>query len=399
MLTLTNSTVSGNSSTSSQNGGGIENEESGRLTVANSTVSDNSTAANGGGIDNDGMLTLTNSTLSGNTANKGGGIENEEFSTLIVSNSTLSGSNGGGVENETNGSLTLKNTIVASGLSGANCVSNGTFTSDGHNLSDDKTCNSFLNATGDLNNTSAGLDPGGLKDNGGSTQTIALLASSAAVDAVPLTPTNYCTAIDGTTPIATDQRGVTRPQGSACDIGAFELVPAATPTATATATATSTRTATATPTATATATPTRTATATATATGTPTTTATPTRTATATPTPVPVTLKIKPKALKFPKTTVGTPSKSKNVKVSNPKGKKKHPGVPVLIEMISDPGVFTQTTNCPPSLAASSSCTIMVTFTPSAAMKQTGTLTITDNANGSPQSVPLSGTGKASKSK
>ena len=50
-----------------------------------------------------------------------------------------------------------------------------------------------------------------------------------------------------------------------------------------------------------------------------------------------MTLKITPKALKFSKTTVGTSSKPKNVKVSNPKGNKKHPGLPVLIEMISDP--------------------------------------------------------------
>jgi hypothetical protein len=107
-----------------------------------------------------------------------------------------------------------------------------------------------------------------------------------------------------------------------------------------------------------------------------------------------VTLKITPKALKFAKTTVGTPSKPKTVKVSNPKGKKKHPGVAVLIEMISDPAVFSQTNTCPASLAAGSSCTIAVTFTPSAAMKQTGTLTITDNAKGSTQTVRLSGTGK-----
>jgi hypothetical protein len=109
---------------------------------------------------------------------------------------------------------------------------------------------------------------------------------------------------------------------------------------------------------------------------------------------VPVTLKIKPKALKFSKTTVGTPSKPKNVKVSNPKSSKKHPGFPVLIEMISDPAVFTETNTCPASLAAGSSCAISVTYTPSAAGPQTGTLTITDNAHGTMQTVTLSGTGK-----
>ena len=80
--------------------------------------------------------------------------------------------------------------------------------------------------------------------------------------------------------------------------------------------------------------------------------------------------------------------------MSNPKGNKKHPGLPVVIEMISDPGIFTETNDCPASLAAGSSCTIAVTFTPSAAAEQTGTLTITDNANGNPQTVQLSGRGK-----
>ena len=76
-----------------------------------------------------------------------------------------------------------------------------------------------------MNNTPAGLDPNGLENNGGPTPTIALLPSNPAINAIPLSPTNYCTAIDGVTAIATDQRGVTRPQGPACDIGAFERVP------------------------------------------------------------------------------------------------------------------------------------------------------------------------------
>ncbi len=125
-------------------------------------------------------------------------------------------------------------------------------------------------------------------------------------------------------------------------------------------------------------------------------TATPTPTAIATPTPTaaPVTLEIKPKALKFAKITVGTPSEPKTVTVSNPKGTKKHPGSAVLIEMISDPAVFTQTNDCPASLAPGTGCSISVTFTPSAPTNQTGVLTITDNAKGGRQTVSLSGTGK-----
>ena len=92
---------------------------------------------------------------------------------------------------------------------------------------------------------------------------------------------------------------------------------------------------------------------------------------------------------------VGTTSNPKTVKVSNPNGNKKHPGSPVLIEMISDPGVFMQTNDCPASLEAGASCSISVTFTPSAPpTTQMGTLTITDNAHGSMQTVHLSGAGK-----
>jgi hypothetical protein len=170
--------------------------------------------------------------------------------------------------------------------------------------------------------------------------------------------------------------------------------PTSTPTHTATATPTSSKTATPTATPTTTATPTATATRTATATATPSMTATPT----VTPTPVPVKLKIKPKSLKFPKTSVGSTSSPKTVKVSNPKGKKKRPGIAVQIETISDPGVFKETSNCPiwpaSGLAAGASCSISVTFTPSAPAKQTGTLTITDNADGITQEVKLSGSGK-----
>jgi YVTN family beta-propeller protein len=111
---------------------------------------------------------------------------------------------------------------VANSSSGGNCFNNPLGpVSAGYNLSDDATCTSFTQ-TGDLNNTPAGLDPGGLQSNGGPTQTIALLATSPAVDAIPVSPINHCTDVVGN-PVTTDQRGVSRPQGPACDIGAFEL--------------------------------------------------------------------------------------------------------------------------------------------------------------------------------
>ena len=63
------------------------------------------------------------------------------------------------------------------------------------------------------------LDPAGLQVNGGATLTIALLADSRAIDAIPA---EDCTDTGGI-PIMEDQRGETRPSGSACDIGAYEL--------------------------------------------------------------------------------------------------------------------------------------------------------------------------------
>src|SRR5438093_620514 len=159
----------------------------------------------------------------------GGGILLDNTSTLMVTNSTISGNSsggGGGIANDA--SLRLTNDIIANS-NGGNCYLTGgvgqNATSDGHNLSDDYSCSTFFTQVGDLNNIPAGLDPNGLQDNGGLTKTIALLPTTPAVDAIPVSPTNYCTLADGTTPVTTDQRGVTRPQGPACDIGAFELQP------------------------------------------------------------------------------------------------------------------------------------------------------------------------------
>jgi hypothetical protein len=225
-LTVTNSTLSGNSDMSGigYGGGGIFN--AGPLTVSNSTLSGNSVASsagNAGGIWNQGTLTMSNSTLSGNSAGNGGGIFNNSSGTMTITNSTLSGNlaNNNGSDIFNSASATLKNSILATGGPGApgNCY--GSFTSQGHNLSDDNSCS--LTGTGDLNNTPAGLNPVGLQKNGGPTQTIALLATSPAVNAIPLSPTNYCTDVNSA-PITADQRGFARPQGSACDIGAFETV-------------------------------------------------------------------------------------------------------------------------------------------------------------------------------
>jgi len=223
-ITVTNSTVSGSSA---NQGAGIENDGTG--TVTGSTITGNTGTGSGAGIFNNGTLTVTNSTLSGNNGSASGAIESGPSAPAVsISFSTISGNSasvfGGGITNF-GLVMTVKNSILANNGSGGNCyVYTGypAITSAGHNLSDNGTCAPFFTGTGDLNSTPAGLDTG-LKGNGGPTQTIALLSGSPAIDAIPVSPTNFCTDTSGN-PVTTDQRGTTRPQGPACDIGAFEYI-------------------------------------------------------------------------------------------------------------------------------------------------------------------------------
>ena len=89
----------------------------------------------------------------------------------------------------------------------------GNITDGGNNIEDGDTCG--FSETTSLSNTDPILDPAGLQDNGGPTQTIALLSGSPAIDAG-----------DDTACPSADQRGISRPQGSNCDIGAYENKPA-----------------------------------------------------------------------------------------------------------------------------------------------------------------------------
>ena len=203
-VTLLDSTIAANAA---EFGGGLANLAT--LVLTRSVIADNSCSVAGGGIFNRGTLTLTNSTVSQNVATtaSGGGIVNDN-GTVTMTNSTLSGNlsglAGGGIFN--NGTLTLRDSIVANS-SGGECFNIGTVNDLGHNIVEDGSCISHPSSmSGD-----PGLGP--LTDNGGPTLTHALFESSIAIDA------GGCAG--GST--SADQRGVARPQGGACDIGAFEL--------------------------------------------------------------------------------------------------------------------------------------------------------------------------------
>jgi predicted outer membrane repeat protein len=216
-LAVSNSTVSANSATY---GGGIGNETA--LSLNSSTVSGNSASIDGGGIyADDGSLTISNSTVSGNSAsNDGGGILNA-LGNLSITSSTVSGnsaSSGGGIANH-GSSATLASSIAA-GNAGGDC--SGTVMTNGYNLVGADCGFSFVGDQTVADSISAiGIKP--LAYNGSKTQTMALIEKSPAVDAIPVS----ALAADGITPLClafgtTDQRGVKRPRGPACDVGAYE---------------------------------------------------------------------------------------------------------------------------------------------------------------------------------
>src|SRR2546425_1791117 len=195
-------------------GGGIYVESGGALFLTGSTVNGNQ-ARDGDGVYNKGTATISNSTISdnGTTASpgNGGGIDNVAGHSIALSNDTIaqnaSSASGGGGNIYSAGTGTVKNTIVAYQFGGTNCEEATLLTSLGHNLVDEGTC--FV-ATGSDLIADPMLDMN-LKDNGGPTWTHALLSGSPAIDA-------------GAGCETTDQRGFVRPQGSACDIGAFEVL-------------------------------------------------------------------------------------------------------------------------------------------------------------------------------
>ncbi|HEY1596288.1 MAG TPA: choice-of-anchor Q domain-containing protein [Thermoleophilaceae bacterium] len=257
-LSVTNSSFGGNAAGGAGGaaedsgiggGGGLDVSSTNGLagTIAASTFSSNRAGGDGGASDGAGsgiggglllgdgdtaaVYTLTDDTVTGNTGGgsigsmpntglgSGAGAEIEGATTSLVndtidanSSGSATGSIGGGIDDSSSpmpAVISAENTIVsgntAAGVAG-NCPH--PITSAGNNIEDTSPSQCGFAA--------AGLNPllGPLQDNGGPTPTQALLPGSPAINAGA-----------GTGCPGTDQRGVARPQGAACDIGAYEVAP------------------------------------------------------------------------------------------------------------------------------------------------------------------------------
>jgi filamentous hemagglutinin family protein len=273
-VTIIDSTISGNSATGgyandnlggSGSGGGIDNSGTGAVTITASTISGNSATGGGarfygyigvgGGIDNEGSgtVTINTSTLSGNSAaggggssingnGSGGGIDNTGSGTVTVTNSTLSGNSatgggssfysgpgvGGGIANS--GTVNIGDTILAANLAGggeSDYATSGTptLTDNGYNLYGQ-------------NGNAGGFTPGGgvttdikvagaigtvlnttLANNGGPTQTLALVPGSKAIAKGGPNVGGF----------ELDQRDLARPLTGQISIGAYEANSAGNP--------------------------------------------------------------------------------------------------------------------------------------------------------------------------
>ncbi len=208
---IQDSTISNNQNTVAGVLGGGLTVSGGNLNIDGSTISGNTTDGPGGGIlfgANPQSATISNSTISGNqsTSGNGGGISVYQ-GTVDIQHTTITGNtapagNGSGVAGNHNGATVVSNISVLSSIIADNTNSdvdnvgagNNTFTSTGFNLVGSGNAAASFNQGTDQTGVSAGLGP--LANNGGPTQTHALLAGSLAIGAGDANSTE-----------ATDQRG------------------------------------------------------------------------------------------------------------------------------------------------------------------------------------------------
>jgi len=246
-LTVLRSSLTGNCALS--DAGAIENED-GDITIIESTLSNNRADDTAGAVRSKrGNTTIVNSTITGNSQRFNGAIDSgqdlaDASLTLVYADvvdnvvdatpscDIAAADLGATVDDEVGAQqdMAVANVYVVNTFSsfgsvialpsgGPNCfVETGT-TSLGYNYSDDDTCE-FTDPT----DTEDGADPqlGALADNGGPTQTRLPALTSPLVNVIPI---DACGDGDGLAGFAvtTDQRGVSRPQETGCEIGAVEL--------------------------------------------------------------------------------------------------------------------------------------------------------------------------------
>lgn len=200
--------------------GGAVFQTGGSLTVSGSTFTDNHSGVGGAIALNLAAVSITNSTFAGNAAStSAGAIRGGLDASARISYSTFVGNSA-----PQGGAIARAATLTADVFQDNPTTTGGQCDSGvvdaGYNVSSDSSC--ATDATS-LPSTDPQLDPAGLRDNGGPTQTVALTKNSPAVDLI-VTGDAGC----GSTQAA-DQRGFGRPfrflvdQATACDAGAFEL--------------------------------------------------------------------------------------------------------------------------------------------------------------------------------
>lgn len=203
-------------STIGQNAGsGLQLSSRSRTYLTETTIAGNSGAGQGGGLfAYKAFLQLTNCTVSGNQAGDSGAMYVQQSrivlrNTTVAGNSAVTGVGGIFVNPFRPGSITAFNSVLADNTGGVAGECSGRFRSGGYNLIEDATGCDIRGASTNL----TGVDPllGPLADNGGPTETHALLAGSPAIDAGNPVPAR-CP--------SSDQRGVART--GRCDIGAYE---------------------------------------------------------------------------------------------------------------------------------------------------------------------------------
>jgi CSLREA domain-containing protein len=197
-------------------GGAVYN--SGTTNITSSTLSGNSAASGGAIFNNFGTVTVLNSTMSNNNQSGTGSNAIYNIDTMSLSNCTVSNNAAGGVLNSkmfyARANVTVKSSIIALSPLASGADVTGPFTSDGFNLIGDRDGSTGFPASTDQTGTGVApinpnLDPAGLRNNGGPTQTVALQLGSPAIDK------------GDSSNAARDQRNYVR--SGAPDVGAFEF--------------------------------------------------------------------------------------------------------------------------------------------------------------------------------